>query len=207
MAVLSKGRRRLLHRADRWFFRARAALLGEIPCRRGCCRCCIGPFPITIADLTELQNGLASLEESIRRAIEAKARGQAAEMEAVFPRLAESPFLDGWSDDEVDRLVERFADRPCPALGPDGDCRIYAFRPLTCRTMGIPVEVNGALEGACSVQIAIPIVRLPRSLREEERALAEHEAAEIDFLQQASPLAEEEVLLPYGFLDDRLPAR
>lgn len=183
----------LPRKAERWFDRARAALLGAIPCRPGCCRCCIGPFPITVRDARDLRRGLAALAPGLRREIEDRARGQAAEMQTAFPALAASPFLDAWADADQDALVARFADRPCPALGDDGRCRVYAFRPLTCRLMGIPLEAGGLVRGACEVQTAVPIVRLSRALRAEEDALAVEEAAGLDG-------TEEELLITHGFL-------
>ncbi|MBI4401974.1 MAG: YkgJ family cysteine cluster protein [Nitrospirae bacterium] len=205
MSAPSAGHARLLAHSEAWFNRARAALLGELPCRQGCCRCCVGPFAITILDAAELQRGLATLDGSVRQDIEATAHRQTAAIEAEFPRLSESPFLDGWSDPEQDAVVERFADLPCPALGSDGSCHVYPFRPVTCRTTGIPVETDGLVEGACQVQTAVPLIRLPRSLRDEESRLAELEADEIDARRRTAPPAGEEVLLAYGFLAERVP--
>jgi Fe-S-cluster containining protein len=197
-----KARSRVFSRADQWFDRARAALLEALPCGRGCCRCCIGPFPITVLDLAELQRGLSSLDDPVRRDIETKAHSQRQAMEASFPRLADSPCVDAWTDAEVDALVERFADLPCPALGSDGQCRVYAFRPVTCRTMGIPMDTTGLVEGACEVQTAVPIIRLPSSYRRDEQVLAREEAAAIESLRRAGSAKGEELLLPYGFLAD-----
>ncbi len=190
----------LLDRAERWFERARAALLGEIPCRPGCCRCCIGPFAITRLDAVTLQRGLTSLPAPERQAIHARACEQAARIEAAFPQLCESPLLDRWTDAQADAVAARFADLPCPALDAEGRCRVYAFRPMTCRLMGIPVETEGTVHGACAVQIAVPIVRLSRALREEEDRLAEREAAAL----AAAPGPGEELLITYGFLPERL---
>jgi len=36
----------------------------------------------------------------------------------------------------------------CAALDAEGRCRIYAARPLVCRTHGVPVRVEGAVS-AC----------------------------------------------------------
>jgi hypothetical protein len=36
---------------------------------------------------------------------------------------------------------------------------VYEFRPITCRTMGVPVESDGMVHGACNVQTAVPIIR------------------------------------------------
>ncbi|TAJ08289.1 MAG: hypothetical protein EPO61_09265 [Nitrospirae bacterium] len=205
MTALADGPRRFMVRCDQWFERARASLLGNLPCRRGCSRCCIGPFAITRLDVASLQRGLTSLAPSVRLAIEVSARSQVEAFEAVFPRLKADTALDRWSDHEVDELVERFQDLPCPALSEDGSCRVYSFRPVTCRMMGIPVEADGLVAGACAVQTAVPVQRVPLILRQEEQRLAEQERAELEVCLGATPGLGEEVLLPYGFLPDRNP--
>jgi Fe-S-cluster containining protein len=202
---MSPPDRRLFVQSEQWFHRAHASLLGALPCRRGCSRCCIGPFAITILDAAELQRGLPALPEQTRRGIESRARAQAAVLESAYPRLAASPFLDDWPDAEIDRLAARFSDLPCPALDADGSCLVYPFRPLACRTMGIPVEAGGLVEGACEVQTSVPLIRLSRATREEERQLAGQEAAELAAMRDTSPELGEEVLLAYGFLADRVP--
>ena len=166
-------------RASDWFGRAHAALLGAVPCRRGCSRCCIGPFAITVLDAKMLRRGLDGLSAETRDDIEARARSQIAAAARVFPRRARSPFLDDWSDDEQDALATAFAEVPCPALDVDGCCRVYDARPVTCRTMGIPIEAGETVEGACEIQTAVPVVRLPAVFREQEEGLAEQEAREL----------------------------
>lgn len=203
MTAVPDGLSTIHQKSDDWFARAKASLLGVLPCRQGCCRCCHGPFGITRLDVEEIQRGLALLEPSVRHGIRLRAARQAAEIDSAFPQLKRSVSLDGWSEADLDDLAQRFGDLPCPALHDDGSCRVYRFRPVTCRMMGIPVETGQISAGACEVQTAIPIQRLSRSLREEESRLAEQEAAE---LQRMGDWRErgEEVLLPYGFLQERL---
>ncbi len=194
-------------RASQWFDRAQAALGGALPCRNGCFRCCIGPFPVTILDRAEIHRGLPSLTLADRTAILERAREQVRELEATFPKFQRTSFLDGWEDSEVGAVVESYAEVPCQALGPDGSCRIYSFRPTTCRTMGIPPDTAGVVEGACEVQTFVPIRRLPRALREEETRLAEQEAEALDTHRRKTgktKLTGEEVLLPYAFLEEPL---
>jgi Fe-S-cluster containining protein len=190
----------LYRKTDHWFQRATAALLGEVPCRVGCTSCCIGPFPITLLDVHTLQQGLAGLPLDHRHRIEQRAIGQTTQMETAFPQLTHTDLLDTWSDQEIDRLVAKFHDQPCPALEADGRCGIYDHRPLVCRSMGIPTEDCGLTHGACEVQTFIPIVRLPSAFREEESALAQEEAATLDALRRATGSTGEEVFLPYGFI-------
>ncbi|MGA6827114.1 YkgJ family cysteine cluster protein [Nitrospira sp. NS4] len=192
----------LSQKTSRWFERATAALLGQVPCRAGCCRCCIGPFPITILDRKNIERGLTELSTHRRQAIQERALTQIAGMEAAFPQLAASPFLDHWPDPLIEQLVEQFADLPCPALDSDGRCAIYAFRPLTCRSMGIPSEEDGTVEGACEIQTSLPVIRLSSALRREEEQLAGEEAEQLAAMQREHHVAGEELLLPYAFLPE-----
>ncbi len=190
----------LFEEASQWFRRARASLLEAIPCGRGCCECCVGIFPITRLDANELRRGLATMPANERDAIIARAAHQVNLIETRYPGLHSTPYLDAWPDTTIDAMVEQFGHLPCPALGSDGTCQVYAFRPITCRTMGIPSESNDMVEGACSVQTAVPIVRLAPSLQAESLRLAEHEAAALSLLDQQSSQPGDELLLPYGFL-------
>lgn len=202
MTAVPDGLSTIHQKSDDWFARARASLPGALPCRQGCCRCCHGPFGITRLDVAEIQRGLATLDLPAREDIRRRALRQAREIESAFPQLTRSVWLDEWPDAALDDLARRFRDLPCPALQEDGSCRVYRFRPVTCRLMGIPVESDQISVGACEVQTAIPVTRLSQSLREEESRLAEQEAAELQRLGGKGECGEE-VLLPYGFFQDR----
>ncbi len=191
----------LFQEASQWFRRAQASLLGAIPCSPGCCDCCIGIFPITRLDVLELHRGLNLLPPARKRAMVTRAREQVARLETAYPALRSQPGLDGWADASVDDMVERFADLPCPALEADGTCGVYQFRPITCRTMGVPVESDGMVHGACNVQTAVPVIRPSRSLKTDLARLAEEEAAALSILRRADPEAGDELLLPFGFIE------
>jgi Fe-S-cluster containining protein len=197
-----EARRRLFKTAEQWFDRGRASVLDAIPCRRGCSRCCIGPFAITILDHQEVRQGLADLPAHQRDEIESRASAQVARIEQGFPQLAASPYLDHWTSSDVDALVTTFADVPCPALGHDGSCLVYAHRPLTCRMMGLPTEMEGLAFGACEIQTSVPIVRLPTVVRDDEDRIADEEAVQIERERERTTRPGEEILLPYGFMRD-----
>jgi Fe-S-cluster containining protein len=121
-------------------------------------------------------------------------------MEIRYPRLKDSSMLDEWDDEAIDDLVAEFAALPCPALQSDGSCGIYESRPMTCRTMGLPVEEQGLVQGACEIQTFVPIKRLSSSIREQEQELAHQEAVALDQLREQRQARGEEILLAYGFL-------
>lgn len=193
---------RLFDKTARWFERAHAALLNDLPCHRGCSHCCVGLFPITLLDQQELQRGLRSLPEEQRRTIEDTAALQVRMIEESAPQLAQNRFIDHWPDADIDSVVECYRALPCPALTSEGSCGLYAFRPLTCRSMGIPSETEGTVQGACAVQTSVPLIRLSRSLRQEEDRLAGDEASQLMQLRRQSGAAGEELFMPYAFLPD-----
>lgn len=197
----------LHEKTSQWFARASAALLNQVPCHAGCCDCCVGVFPVTILDHAAIQAGLQTLPDGVRNTILANAAAQTATMTTAYPALAATPILDEWPDQLLDQLAAQFADLPCPALDAHGHCAIYAFRPLTCRSMGIPPEEHGMVTGACVRQIAVPIIRLSEVLRREEDQLAEDEARHLTVLQQAHPDRGEELPLPFAFLPHDTPER
>jgi Fe-S-cluster containining protein len=193
----------LARKTDDWFRRASAALLSQIPCRAGCSHCCIGLFPITQLDVHLLQEGLRHLPIDQRERIEGRAVQQVTLLETAYPRLKPLSSISGWSDEEIDQAVTAFHDAPCPALGDDGLCSLYDYRPLTCRSMGIPARQDAMVNGACAVQTFVPIARLSASLEAEEQELAAVEAAELAALPEVAAEGEE-ILLPYALVPRRI---
>jgi Fe-S-cluster containining protein len=167
--------RDLLRRADAWYRSARDARPDRVPCRRGCRDCCLGLFDVSLADRELLREGLAAAPPDVRRDIEGRARAILARLRAVAPDLGDT--LDGWEPDEIDDLCDALGDAECPVLGPEGECRLYAHRPLTCRMAGVPVvDLSGAVvapEGCA--KCALTKEEAPRldceSLRRDERKL------------------------------------
>ena len=146
------------HEAEAWrlglvvlddaFDRARAALGEGVRCTKGCSHCCAGVFEIHAADAALLSEGVASLPESERLAMIARARGVVSRVEAVARTLAGGGerLLSGWSADQglstvpartLARLAEA-ADTRCPVLDDGGACSLHAFRPAICRLQGVP---------------------------------------------------------------------
>ena len=68
--------------------------------------------------------------------------------------------------------------------------------------MGLPVESEGLVQGACDVQTSVPVIRISDALREEAE-LAEKEAASSP--RQRTHRTGEELFLPYGFMIRRSP--
>ncbi len=167
--------RRLLARVDDWYRSAKERHPERVPCARGCRDCCLGLFDVSLADRDLLREGLAAADPALARDIRARADAILRRLRASWPDLSED--LDGWDPDEIDALCDTLGGVECPVLGPEGECRLYEHRPLTCRMAGLPVvDVSGAVVAAegCS-KCALTKDEVPRldcdTLRRDERKL------------------------------------
>jgi Fe-S-cluster containining protein len=139
MTELPDRYRRLLADVDAWFGRVAGRFAARVACRRGCHDCCLGLFDVTPLDAALLQEGLAALPEADRAGIRDRARAVLGKAFDLEPRLAGKPDLSSLSDGAIDALCDAAGPLPCPVLGPDGACLLYAHRPLVCRLNGLPV--------------------------------------------------------------------
>lgn len=117
-------------------------------CKRGCSKCCVGPFPITQLDVRRLRRGFAELQSrDPERAgrVRERARSYVARVSPDFPGDAATGILDQ-SDEGLARFQTFADDEPCPALDPEtGACEVYSARPMTCRTFGPPMRGDEGL--------------------------------------------------------------
>lgn len=136
--------------------RAAELAAGRLSCRRGCTKCCIGPFPINAADADRLARGLCAL----RKTDPARARRIAERAAGSVRRYATDPAFPGdpvagtLCDDEPsrERFCSNHVEEPCPALDPEsGACDLYAHRPVVCRTFGPPVTILGVELEPCNL--------------------------------------------------------
>ncbi len=112
-------------------------------CKPGCSECCVGPFPITVLDAWRLHRGLAELgrRDQVRAAaVLRRARIVADRLKVDFPGDSRTGIL--WDDEETEEsFCSRHSSVPCPVLDPQTSrCDLYEWRPLSCRTMGLPVR-------------------------------------------------------------------
>jgi Fe-S-cluster containining protein len=150
--------RETLERLDRWFEETAKRHPGVIPCRSGCSSCCHGPFDISAADTLLLREGLATLPPGERETVRLKAEALLARMREQAPAW-QAPFdVADLGEERFDGIVESLADVPCPLLDDQGACRVYAWRPLVCRLIGLPMMTaeGEILENACPIQEQFP---------------------------------------------------
>ena len=170
--------RPLLAKVDAWYRSVKETHPDEVPCSKGCRDCCIGLFDVSLADRDLLREGLAAADPAVRKDIEARAGALMAKLRELAPGLGGT--LDEWSPDDIDDLCDEAGDVECPVLGKDGECRLYAHRPLTCRMSGVPVvDLSGKAvfpEGCakCTLKPAnAPRLDCDRISRQERKLLKE----------------------------------
>jgi Fe-S-cluster containining protein len=126
----------------------------RLACRLGCTACCIGPFDITPLDAARLLRGMEALDDkrpAVAEAIRRRAGVQWEEVAGRFPGNAAARTFSG-ENAAGQALFDHFMELPCPALDPaTGACELYAFRPLSCRSFGLPVRCGKALLPPCSL--------------------------------------------------------
>jgi Fe-S-cluster containining protein len=148
----------LLERLDRWFAETRQRRPGVIPCRPGCAACCHGPFDISLADLRLLEAGLATLAPEVREQVRQRGQALLDRMHALEPGWGPPYDVRAMDEERFDRLTEALAEVPCPLLDEGGACLVYAYRPMVCRLIGLPMMTaeGELLENACPIQDEFP---------------------------------------------------
>ena len=112
----------------------------EVQCRQGCSDCCYALFDITLVEALYLNKKFSALDEAVRNKVliaADKADRQAYVLKKKISRDAESqPHTEILTDVAKERIR-------CPLLDQDDHCILYAYRPITCRVYGIPLEIGG----------------------------------------------------------------
>lgn len=127
----------LLAEVDGWFAGCQARSGAAVRCGPGCADCCRGLFDITLLDAFLLQQGLARLPAAVQKRVRERARTRLAELQVAWPAFGPPFVLNTMADEHWTEMPEDDP-TPCPLLGDDGRCLVYAWRPMICRTHGLP---------------------------------------------------------------------
>jgi Fe-S-cluster containining protein len=150
----SSGDQKLIQIVDAALSDATRRSKGGLVCQKGCTACCIGVFAINQLDALRLRRGLAELavrDPERAAAVRQRARDSVARLSRDFPGDPATGLL-GKTKDQRRRFEDFANEEPCPALDPhDGTCDLYDSRPMTCRTFGPPVPVEGGGLGVCEL--------------------------------------------------------
>ena len=142
--LILKEYRSLLEELDAWFAGCVAVSEpGQIRCGKGCSACCRGLFDISLLDAALLQEGFRRLPAPVRAAVLARARPRLAELAMRWPGFG-PPYLLNYLPDIQWVEMPEDDETPCPLLGDNGFCLVYAWRPIICRLHGLPnIDISG----------------------------------------------------------------
>jgi Fe-S-cluster containining protein len=150
----SAGDQKLIQIVDAALADATRRSKGGLVCQKGCTQCCIGVFAVNQLDAARLRRGLAELavrDPDRAAAVRQRVRNSVARLSRDFPGDPTTGLL-GKTKAERRRFEDFANEEPCPALDLDeGTCDLYDSRPMTCRTFGPPVRVEGGGMGVCEL--------------------------------------------------------
>ncbi len=111
-----------------------------------------------MADTLLLREGLATLPADVRALVRDRGTALLERMQALAPGWGAPWDVRELEEEAFDQLTEALAAEPCPLLDEAGACRVYAYRPLVCRLIGLPMmtEEGELLENACPIQEDFP---------------------------------------------------
>lgn len=209
IALQYKG---VLETVDAWFSRCKLEVGELILCDKGCSSCCRGLFDITLIDAYLLQLGFSQLSETRRRQVIDKAEDRLRQLQQQWPDFTHPYVLNAMPDQVWTEMPEE-DQTPCPLLGEDGSCLVYAWRPLVCRQHGLPnIDLSGACfsELYCTLNFAgIDPLAMPQ-LRGEFQRLFEREMELFGAFTSVlfgAPINEADTFIPTALLIDfsRIP--
>lgn len=207
MNLLLQQYQDLLGETDTWFARCQAAVGDEIACRQGCTGCCRGLFDITLLDAVLLRRGFDRLTPEQQRPIRERAWARVADLQRQWPGFA-PPYILNLLPDELWTEMPEDDATPCPLLGDDGLCLVYAERPLICRQHGLPlIDISGDIidERWCSLNFTTgdPLTRAELRFPFHAFHLREFTLLQ-DFSRQllGTPLTELDTFIPAALLID-----
>ena len=132
----------LVAKVDTAFERVRERYPQEVCCRLGCSDCCHALFDLSLIEAMYIHTRFfEKMTEDQKTAVLEKANRIDRQL-ARIKRDAAKSLAEGTPEATV---LERLAEMrvPCPLLNEEGQCELYASRPITCRLYGVPTAIDG----------------------------------------------------------------
>ena len=130
----------LVAQVDAVFKKVSDNFSAEVRCKEGCSDCCHALFDLTLIEAMYLNAKFSELDEIRRNEVLIEA--DKADRKAYV--LKKKISKEAQEADHSEILLRTARERiRCPLLGPDDACLLYAYRPITCRIYGVPLEIGG----------------------------------------------------------------
>ncbi len=130
--------------ADAAFAKVAAACPGLVTCGEGCSDCCHALFDLSFIEALYLNHRFNQAFPPGPKRDAILERANTADREHY--KLKRKAFRAGEQGVPTSEILADLARERirCPLLGDDDRCILYAFRPVTCRLYGVPLEIGGA---------------------------------------------------------------
>lgn len=138
----------LLQAADNAFGKIRQQYPNCVRCDAGCSDCCHALFDLSLIEALYINHHFHQHFEGLDAEKEALLENANKIDRQLFKikKQAHKAVLAGEKEEDI--LAKLAQERVrCPLLGEDNLCRLYNFRPITCRFYGVPTAING--KGHC----------------------------------------------------------
>lgn len=128
----------------------------RLACRRGCIPCCVGAFEITPLDALRLAAGFAELAwaaPGLARTVRRRAMRAWSQIEELGSGVVPPGALPA-EQLPREQLLQACSSVPCPAVSRrSGRCLLYSWRPLSCRSYGLPLACGVEILPPCSLNL------------------------------------------------------
>lgn len=115
----------------------------EVKCAGGCSDCCHAIFDLSLVEAMYInQKFVENFGVGPERSGILELADQADRQAYKFKRQIFKDSKEGRDSNELIAQAARQRIR-CPLLGEDDHCRMYEFRPMTCRIYGVPTGIGG----------------------------------------------------------------
>ncbi len=132
----------LVEKVEAAFSRMKASYPNEIACKQGCSDCCHALFDLTLIEAMYLNNRFNRVYGDGKGAQIMDKADTADRRIHKIKRAAFKASQAGKDDETILREIalERIE---CPLLNQEQMCSLYDFRPIACRSYGIPTAFGG----------------------------------------------------------------
>lgn len=130
----------LVAQVDAVFEKVSGNFASEVRCGQGCSDCCHALFDLTLIEAMYLNSKFSGLDELRRNEVLVEADKADRKAHLLKRRISKEAGEVDHSEILLRTAKERLR---CPLLGADDKCALYAYRPITCRIYGIPLEIGG----------------------------------------------------------------
>ena len=128
--------------ADQVFEKVRQNHPEEVKCKNHCADCCYALFDLTLIEALYINHHFNALfgEDVRERLLE-----EANRYDRKIHRIKRKAFQEVEAGKEEATVLESLAKERerCPMLDAEDCCRMYDYRPITCRLYGIPTAIGG----------------------------------------------------------------